>query len=171
MQLLLELNKQLEDWIMQNEGNANAGGWDSEREKALSAREKALGEQETALIDKGLSEAFSRAGGKQTAIWDDPNEISSFTAIKSLLKDKLAFTSTGIIIKGESYPNGKAKSLDDKMKEYKSGSLAGFFNTAEPTQQQQQQQQQPAKITYTREQARNGKADMDAIARGEADIK
>ena len=158
---------------MQSEGNTNGGGWDSEREKALSAREKHLAEQETALIDKGLSEAFSRAGGKQIAKWDDPNEISAFTAIKSLLKDKLAFTSSGIIVKGESYPNGKAKSLDDKMKEYKSGSFAGFFNTSEPpTQQTQTQQQQTqAKPTYTREQARNGKADMDAIAWGRADIK
>ena len=159
---------------MQSETNTNAGGWDSEREKALSAREKALGEQEATLIDKGLSEAFSRAGGKQAAIWDDPNEISAFTTIKSLLKDKLAFTSTGIIIKGENHPNGKAKSLDDKLKEYKSGSLAGFFNSSEPPTQQQQQQQQTqttAKPAYTREQARNGKADMDAIAWGRADIK
>ena len=157
---------------MQNESNTNAGGWDSEREKALSAREKALGEQEATLIDKGLSEAFSRAGGKQAAIWDDPNEISPFTAIKSLLKDKLAFTSTGIIIKDEKCPNGKAKSLDDKLKEYKSGSFASFFNTSEPTQQQTQQQTKTtAKTTYTREQARNGKADMDAIAWGRADIK
>ena len=157
---------------MQTESNTNAGGWDSEREKALTAREKVLAEQETALIEKGLSEAFSRAGGKQAAKWDDPNEISAFTAIKSLLKDKLAFTSTGIIVKDEKCPNGKSKSLDDKLKEYKSGSLAGFFNTAEPTQQQtQQQQQQPAKTAYTREQARNGKADMDAIAWGKADIK
>ena len=152
---------------MQTEENTNGGGWDSEREKALSAREKHLAEQETALIDKGLVEAFSRAGGKQTAIWDDPDDISPFTAIKSLLKDKLAFTSTGIIVKGESYPNGKQKSLDDKLKEYKSGSLAGFFNSEPPTQQQQQ----PIKTTFTREQARKGKADMKAIARGDADIK
>ena len=158
---------------MQSETNTNAGGWDSEREKALSAREKALAEQESAMIEKGLSEAFSRAGGKQIAKWDDPNEISAFTAIKSLLKDKLAFTSTGIIVKDESYPNGKAKSLDDKLKEYKAGSLAGFFSGTEPqTQTQQQQQQQTqAKPTYTREQARLGKADMDAIAWGKADIR
>ena len=157
---------------MQSETNTNTGGWDSEREKALSARERALAEQEATMIEKGLVEAFSRAGGKQIAMWDDPNEISAFTAIKSLLKDKLAFTSTGIIVKGESYPNGKAKSLDDKLKEYKAGSLAGFFSTAEPpTQQTQTQQQQPAKITYTREQARLGKADMDAIAWGKAEIK
>ena len=157
---------------MPNEENTSVGGWDSEREKALTAREKHLIEQETALIDKGFSEAFARAGGKQTAIWDDPNEISAFTAIKSLLKDKLAFTSTGIIIKDEKCPNGKAKSLDDKLKEYKSGSFASFFNTSEPTQQQTQQQTKTtAKTTYTREQARNGKADMDAIAWGRADIK
>lgn len=157
---------------MQTESNTNAGGWDSEREKALSAREKHLIEQEAAMIDKGLSEAFSRAGGKQAAIWDDPNEISAFTAIKSLLKDKLAFTSTGIIIKDEKCPNGKSKSLDDKLKEYKSGSFAGFFNTAEPPTQQQQQQQQPtAKPTYTREQARLGKVDMSAIAWGKAEIR
>ena len=156
---------------MPNEENTSVGGWDSEREKALSAREKALAEQESAMIDKGFSEAFSRAGGKQTAIWDDPNEISAFTTIKSLLKDKLAFTSTGIIIKDESYPNGKAKSLDDKLKEYKSGSLAGFFKDTEPPTQQQQQQQATTKTTYTREQARLGKADMDAIAWGKADIK
>ena len=157
---------------MQTEANTTAGGWDSEREKALSAREKHLAEQEAMLIDKGLSEAFSRAGGKQIAIWDDPNEISAFTAIKSLLKDKLVSTSSGIIIKGESYPNGKAKSLDDKLKEYKAGSLSGFFSTAEPTQQQQQQQQQTtAKTTYTKEQARKGKADIKAIARGDADIR
>ena len=157
---------------MQSEENTSVGGWDSEREKTLSAREKALGEQEATLIDKGLSEAFSRAGGKQAAIWDDPNEISAFTAIKSLLKDKLAFTSTGIIIKDEKCPNGKSKSLDDKLKEYKAGSLAGFFNSSsEPPTQQTQQQQQPAKTTYTREQARLGKADMDAIAWGKADIR
>ena len=156
---------------MQSETNTNAGGgWDSEREKALTARERHLAEQEATLIDKGLVEAFSRAGGKQTAIWDDPNEISAFSAIKSLLKDKLAFTSTGIVIKGESYPNGKAKSLDDKLKEYKSGSLAGFFSGSSE-QQTQTQTQTTAKITYTREQARLGKADMDAIARGKADIR
>lgn len=156
---------------MQTEANTSGGGgWDSEREKALSAREKALIEQETAMIDKGFSEAFSRAGGKQAAMWDDPNEITPFTAIKSLLKDKLVSTSSGIIIKGESYPNGKAKSLDDKLKEYKAGSLSGFFSTAEPTQQQQQQQT-TAKTTYTKEQARKGKADIKAIARGDADIR
>ena len=153
---------------MQNEGNTNGGGWDSEREKALSAREKHLAEQEATLIDKGLSEAFSRAGGKQAAKWDDPNEISAFSAIKSLLKDKLAFTSTGIIIKDESYPNGKQKTLDDKLKEYKAGSLAGFFSGSS---EQQTQTQTQAKTTYTREQARLGKADMDAIARGEAEIR
>lgn len=152
---------------MPNEGNTNSGGWDSEREKALSARERHLAEQETAMIDKGFSEAFSRAGGKQTAIWDDPNEITPFTAIKSLLKDKLAFTSSGIIVKGESYPNGNPKSLDDKLKEYKSGSLAGFFNGTEPTKQQTQ----TTKLSFTREQARNGKADMKAVARGDADIR
>ena len=154
---------------MPNEENINAGGWDSEREKALTARERHLAEQEAMLIDKGFSEAFSRAGGKQTAMWDDPDEISPFTAIKSLLRDKLAFTSTGIIIKNESYPNGKSKSLDDKLKEYKSGSLAGFFNSTEPPTQQQQTQ--TTKPSYTREQARLGKVDMKAVARGEADIK
>ena len=80
---------------MLNEGNTNGGGWDSEREKALTAREKHLIEQETAMIDKGLSEAFSRAGGKQTAIWDDPDDISPFAAIKSLLKDKLHSPAAG----------------------------------------------------------------------------
>ena len=156
---------------MQSESNTNGGGWDSEREKALTAREKHLIEQETALIDKGFSEAFSRAGGKQAAIWDDPNEITPFTAIKSLLKDKLAFTSTGIIIKNENHPNGNPKSLDDKLKEYKSGSFSGFFNSKEPPTQQQQQQTQPAKKTYTREQARLGKVDMKAVARGDAEIR
>ena len=154
---------------MQTEGNTNSGGWDSEREKALSARERHLAEQEATLIDKGFSEAFSRAGGKQTAKWDDPNEITPFTAIKSLLKDKLVFTSNGIIIKNESYPNGKAKTLDEKMKEYKSGSLSGFFEDTEPTKQQQQTQ--PAKPSYTKEQARKGKADMKAVARGDAEIR
>lgn len=153
---------------MQNESNTNGGGWDSEREKALTARERYLAEQETALIDKGFSEAFSRAGGKQTAIWDDPDDISPFTAIKSLLKDKLVSTSTGIIIKGESHPNGNPKSLDDKLKEYKAGSFSGFFSGTEP---QQQQQQTTAKKTYTREQARLGKVDMSAVARGEAEIR
>ena len=156
---------------MPNEENINVGGWDSEREKALTARERHLAEQEAAMIEKGLVEAFSRAGGKQAAMWDDPDEISAFTAIKSLLKDKLAFTSTGIIIKGESYPNGNPKTLDDKLKEYKAGSLSSFFSTAEPTQQQQQQQQTTAKTTYTKEQARKGKADIKAIARGDADIR
>ena len=156
---------------MQTEANTNAGGWDSEREKALSAREKHLAEQEAMLIDKGFVEAFSRASGKQTAIWDDPNDISALMAIKSLLKDKLISTSSGIIIKDEKHPNGNPKSLEDKLKEYKSGSFAGFFSGTEPQQTQNQQQQQPAKITYTREQARNGKADMKAVARGDADIR
>jgi len=113
--------------------------------------------------EKGLIEAFSRAGGRQPVKWDDPNEPSPFVAIKSLLKDKLPFTSSGIIIKDERHPNGKPKSLDDKLKELNSGSLSGFFNGTEP----QQQQQPTAKPSYTREQARKGKADIKAIARGD----
>jgi len=158
---------------MPNEENTNtAGGWDSERE-TLTAKGKALAEQEAMMIEKSLTEAFTRAGGKQPALWDNPHEVTPFTAIKTLLKDKLVLTSTGVIIKDEKHPNGKAKTLDDKLKELKTTQISGFlFNSSEPqTQQQQQQQTEPAKKTYTREQARKGKADMKAIARGDADIK
>ena len=144
------------------------GGWDSERE-ALTAKGKALAEYEATLIEKGLAEAFTRAGGRQPAKWDDPNDTTPFTAIQGLLKDKIVFTSSGLIMKEEKHPNGNAKTLDDKMKELKSTQVSGYlFNSKEP--QQQQQQQQPTKPTYTREQARNGKADIDAIARNKADV-
>jgi len=149
--------------------DVNTGGWDSEREKFLTAREKALNEQEAVLLEKGLSEAFSRAGGMQPGKWDDPSETSPFLTIKSLLEGKLIFTSSGIMIKDEKHPNGQPKTLDDKLKEFKSGSLSGFFAGTES--QQQQQQQQTAKPSFTREQARLGKADIDAIASGKADIK
>jgi len=141
-------------------------GFDSEREKFLTAREKSLNEREAMLIEKGLSEAFSRAGGRQPGKWDDPNETSPLLTIKSLLEGKLYFTSSGILIKDEKHPNGQQKSLDEKLKEFKSGSLSGFFATESP----QQQQQQSHRKNYTREQARAGKADMNAIARGDADI-
>jgi len=150
--------------------DTKAGGWDSEREKGLTAREKALNEREAIMIEKGLSEAFSRAGGRQPGKWDDPNEQSPFLTIKSLLDGKLYFTSSGILIKDEQHPNGQQKSLDDKLKEFKSGSLSGFFATESPQQQQQQQSQQTARKTFSREQARAGKADLKAIARGDADI-
>jgi len=145
--------------------DANTGGWDSERVQGLTAREKALNEQEAAMIEKGLSEAFSRAGGRQPGKWDDPNETSPFLTIKSLLEGKLYFTSSGIMIKEEKHPNGSPKSLDDKLKELKSGSLSGFFADT-----QQQQQPQSHRKNYSREQARAGKADINAIARGDADI-
>jgi hypothetical protein len=160
--------------MMQNEENTNAGGWDSEREKALTAREKALAEREAAMIEKGLVEAFTRAGGRQAAVWDDPNEATPFAAIKGLLKDKIVFTSSGLIIKDEKHPNGNVKTLDDKLKELKSTQISAFLFSNTETQQQQQTQQtqlQPTKPTFTREQARKGKADIDAIARGDADIK
>ena len=149
-----------------NEENSNGGGWDSEREKALSAREKAVQEYEATQIEKGLIEAFKRAGGRQPAIWDSPDEVPPLVAVQQMFKDKLAFTSSGIIIKGEQHPNGKQKTLDDKFKELKSTQISGYlFSTPEPQQQQQ------TKPSYTREQARLGKADINAIARGEADIK
>jgi len=141
------------------------GGWDSEREKGLTAREKSLNEREAAMIEKGLSEAFSRAGGRQPGKWDDPNEISPLATIKSLLEGKLVFDSSGILIKDEKHPNGSPKTLDDKLKEFKSGSLSGFFADS-----QQQQQPQSHRKNYTRDQARTGKADLLAIARGDADI-
>jgi len=148
----------------------NTGGWDSEREKVLTAREKALNEREAIMIEKGLSDAFSRAGGRQPGKWDDPNESSPFLTIKALLEGKLIFASSGILIKDEKYPNGQPKTLDDKLKEFKSGSLSVFFAGTESQQQQQQSQTQTARPTYTREQARNGKASINDIASGKADI-
>jgi hypothetical protein len=158
--------------MQSNENTNTGGGWDSEREKALTAREKHLEEQEAALIEKGLIEAFSRAGGRQPAKWDDPNEPSPLLAVKQLLKDKIAFTSNGLIMKDEKHPNGKPKTLDDKLKELKTTQISGYlFNSSEPQQQQQQQSQQATKPTYTREQARKGKASINDIASGKADIR
>lgn len=146
------------------------GGWNDSKIKALTARERAVAEQEAALLNKGFAEAFKRAGGRQPNVWDSPDEPTPFSAIQGLLKDKVALTSSGLIMKDEKHPNGNVKTLDDKLSEYKASQVSGYlFNSKEP--QQQQQQQQPTKPTYTREQARLGKADINAIARGEADIK
>ena len=147
------------------------------------------------LLDMAFKDAFTESGGRWDAASDGGQ--TSFDVVRAYLKNgRCELKDKQIIFKNlwgniELDSDGQPKSVYQKMSELKqtttfkpfflggdnnsnngshavNDSLQKFDASGEP---QQQQPTQTGRKSFTREQARLGKADIKAIARGDADIR
>ena len=130
------------------------------------------------LIDNALKQAFTESGGR----WDaaEGEGVSSFDVVKACLKNRIELRGKQIVFK-DSHGNieidseGLPKTDYQKRLELKqSESFRPFFlgadNSSNGSTEPQQQQTQTGRPSYTHEEARRGKATINDIASGKADI-
>jgi hypothetical protein len=179
--------------IEDNEFYAEKAKFQAETEAANKQTQEAKQKLEDMMVDNALKDAFTESGGKLGTV-DDGCE-TPFEIVKHYLKNgRCELKDKQVVFKNqwgniELDSDGKPKSVYQKMSELKqTDTFRGFFlegdnnsNGArsvndslqkfEGNESQQQQQQQPGRKTYTREQARKGKASINDIASGKADIR
>jgi hypothetical protein len=154
-------------------------------EEEVSGYKQQIGTLETnynsLLIKDQLGKAFRSAGGiEDISPIEGAEQINPLELLANYLGHRIKLDNGRVILmdsvgREEKNADGKPKSLGEKMFELKRGSLGNLFraeNTASgngsPTNMVRADGKQLT--VYTKAQARAGKADMSAIARGEAII-
>jgi hypothetical protein len=174
--------------------NAEKARYQAETEALKKQHQKTQQKMQDMLLDNALKDAFTESGGR----WDTANGggDTPFEVVRAYLKNgRCEFKDKQIIFKN-SYGNieygadGNPKSVFQKMNELKqSATFKPFFlgddsngssNSSRAVNdslrrvdgnESQQQQQQTGRKSYTRDQARKGKANINDIASGKADIR
>lgn len=160
----------------------------SQRQKAeldeTRKQKQTLEEQLTNLkIETAVKNAFYKAGGRDELLnpTDIEDDISPSDTVLTLLKNRIKVSEQGELIlidklgRIEVGKDGRPKSLIEEMQRLRKGSLAGLFypeNTNEGMGSTQSVTADGKPIrSYSREAARAGKADIDAIAKGKAQLR
>lgn len=131
-----------------------------------------------------IEKAFYETGGKRSTFDLDSSieEIPPIEAVQQILLSRIRIEEGGRVVvldrfgQAESNSEGKTKTLTEKMLELKKGSIGTLFEPAGsatgggkvPTTVDSQGRS--VKV-FSRESARNGKASIDAIARGDAFVQ
>jgi hypothetical protein len=172
---------------------AEKAKYQAETETLKKQDQEAQQKMQDMLLENALRDAFVEYGGRLGAAQDGSE--TPFEVVKHYLKNgRVEFKDKQIIFKNqfgnvELDGEGKPKSVYQKMNELKqTATFKPFFLGGDSSsngsravndslqkfnggESQQQQQQEPGRKSYTREQARRGKASIDDIASGRADIR
>lgn len=160
----------------------------SQRQKAeldeTRKQKQTLEEQLTNLkIETAVKNAFYKAGGRDELLnpSDIEDDISPSDTVLTLLKNRIKVSEQGELIlvdklgRVEVGKDGRPKTLIEEMQRLRKGSLAGLFypeNTNEGMGSVQSVTADGKPIrSYSREAAKMGKADIEAIAKGKAQIR
>jgi hypothetical protein len=167
--------------------NEAKGRWDLLREEKdleiatlKTAREQADNELRQEKITNAIARAFNMNGGfdKLPAV-EGMEPVDALEVIKNYLGDRIQIDKGVIVVmdkygKPEKTAEGKSKTLNQKMHELKQSGL-GYLFKAESTRSGNDTSRSgvandgEGKI-FTRQQAESGKADIEALATGKANI-
>lgn len=140
----------------------------SEAEAANKRAEEARTKIAELKLDTQFREVYTGAGGS--------GDSEAYEMVKRFLGDRMQVENgqpvfldkDGLVELGEHGP----KSLTEKMAELKQiPTFKGFFSGGTSSNQTDSNSQQPATKTYTREDARRGKASINDIASGRASVE
>jgi hypothetical protein len=132
-------------------------------------------------IRNQLGAAFRQTGGLESvSVPDGVEAIDPLNLLVSHFGDRVKFMDNKAVLfdhlgREERNADGKPKTLSEKMQELKKGSLGNLFkadnqNSGNGTRQTMTRNDGKQMTVYTNEQAATGKADMNAVRRGEAVI-
>jgi hypothetical protein len=158
--------------------------YQQQTQDALQREQEAQTRFTELVVDTAIKEAFFQAGGKRQSfnidtIEGDPTPLE---AVMNLIKPKITVVDGRVAVidrtgSPELNNEGKPKSLVEKMLELRKGTLGVFFdddNSATGTGMKNppttNYNGKPVTI-YTKEQVRQGKANIDAIASGRAFVQ
>jgi hypothetical protein len=142
----------------------------AEKEIAINREKEALAKIEKLKLDTQLEAAYAEAGGITSG-----EDADAFQTIKSLLKTEIK--DGEIVLKDqfgeiEKNADGTAKSVRQKMRDLRRNpTLKGFFSNDAENSQEESDSQQVAQQSYTREDARKGKANINDIASGKIQLE
>jgi hypothetical protein len=132
-------------------------------------------------IRNQLGAAFRQTGGLESIpVPDGVEAVDPLNLLVNHFGDRVKFIDNKAVLfdhlgREERNPDGKPKTLSEKMQELKKGSLGNLFeadnkNSGNGTRQTMTRNDGKQMVVYTKEQAASGKADMNAVRRGEAVI-